>query len=128
MGVPESPAVGVEASGPSSAGSGDVAAAPRAAEFLQQRLRVGAGMLKALQAQIDETQALILDLRHRRQEAEEALRLYEQKLTAREHALDRVDERIAIAADRAEVLSNMVETAEVNLAVLAARAARSTER
>ena len=123
MGVPESPAVGAAASGPSSAGSSDVAAARRAAEFLQQRLRVGAGMLKALQAQIDETSSLIRDLRHRRQEAEEALRLYEQKLTAREHALDRVDERIALAADRAEVLSNMVESAEVNLAVLAARAA-----
>ncbi len=115
MGVPESPAVGVADSGPSPVVTSDVAAAERAAEFLQQRLRVGAGMLKALQAQIDELHGLARDLRHARQEAEQAL--------------DRVDERIALAADRAEVLSNMVESAEVNLAVIAGRAAgRSTER
>ncbi len=114
MGVPESPSAGVADSGPSSAGGGDVAAAVRAAEFLQQRLRVSAGMLKALQAQIDEMHSLSRDLRQGRQQVEQVL--------------DRVDERIALAADRAEVLSNMVETAEVNLAVLAARAARSTER
>ncbi len=115
MGVRESPESGAVAlSGPSSVGGGDVAAAGRAAEFLQQRLRVSAGMLKALQGQIDEMHGLFRDLRQGRQEVEQVL--------------DRVDERIALAADRAEVLSNMVESAEVNLAVLAARAARSTER
>jgi len=54
MGVPESPAAVVASSRPLSAGSSDIAAAERAAEFLQQRLSVSAGMLKALQAQIDE--------------------------------------------------------------------------
>ena len=126
MGVPDSPAAPVAVSGPSSAGSGDVAAAERVAEFLQQRLRVGAGMLKALQAQIDEMNGLVHDLRQGRQEAEQAVRLYEEKLIAREQALDRIDDRIALAADRAEALSNMVESAEVNLAVLAARAACGT--
>ena len=111
MGVPESPAVGVAHSGPSPAGRSDVAAAEQSAEFLQQRLKVGAGMLKALQAQIDQLHDLSRLLQQRRQEAEQAL--------------ERVDDRIALAADRAEVLSNMVESAEVNLAVLAGRAARA---
>ncbi|MCH7798587.1 MAG: hypothetical protein IID28_09115 [Planctomycetes bacterium] len=55
---------------------------------------------------------LLDDLRQGRQDAEQAL--------------DRVDQRIALAADRAENLSNMVESAEVNLAVLAGRAARKS--
>ena len=99
-----------------------------AAAFLQERLRVSAGALKALQTQIDEMQVLLAALRDGRQDAEKAVQLYEEKLTARERALDRVDERIALAADRTEALSNMVESAEVNLAVLLSRVARLTSR
>ncbi len=99
-----------------------------AAAFLQERLRVSAGALRALQTQIDEVHVLLRALRDGRQDAEKAVQLYEEKLTARERALDRVDDRIALAADRAETLANMVESAEVNLAVQLSRVARLSER
>lgn len=50
---------------------------------------------------------------------------YERQITAREEALARLDEELARAQDRAEALTRMVESAEVNVAVLAHKSAQA---
>ncbi|MHC4273631.1 MAG: hypothetical protein ACYTF2_08295 [Planctomycetota bacterium] len=82
-----------------------------ASGFLQERLRVSARMLKAFQTQIEHAEALLETLRRRQQDTE--------------RAMARIDERIDLASDRAEALTRLVESAEVNIAVLAHKTAQA---
>lgn len=57
-----------------------------------------------------------------------ALQRYEQQITARQPALAEMDQRIDDAKDRGETLAKLVESAEVNVAVLAHKSAQATKQ
>jgi septal ring factor EnvC (AmiA/AmiB activator) len=86
----------------------------RSSGFLQERLRVSARMLKAFQTQIEHAEALLETLRRRQQ--------------GTERAMAQIDERIDLAGDRAEALARLVESAEVNIAVLAHKTAQAASQ
>lgn len=90
--------------------SGARTEATRSSAFLQERLKVGAGMVKAFQTQIDRVEAMLTSLGRQRLEAE--------------RTLDEIEERIEFAHRRAEALTQLVESAEVNIAVTAHRSAQ----
>ncbi len=117
------PAMDVRASVPGGAQPPEVTTG---AQMLHERLRVGAQMLQALEAEIARAQHLLEELDRR---ADETLASrfthYERQISAREQALDRIDETLAAAGERAETLARMVESAEINIAVLAHKAARA---
>ena len=94
--------------------SGANTEASRSSSFLQDRLVVGARMVKAFQTQIDHVDALLEGLGRQRLEAE--------------RALEEIEERIELAHDRAEALTRLVESAEVNIAVTAHRSAQLASR
>ncbi len=120
--------------------------ASKTSAFLQDRLRVGVRMLKALQTQIEHAATVVdamessrasaieaaerlADIRglveHRIEEAVgSAFERSQRRLAAREAALDQVDEQIALADARAEAVTQLVESAEVNIAALAHKSAR----
>jgi chromosome segregation ATPase len=82
--------------------------------FLQERLKVSVRMLKAFQTQIEHVETLLETLSGRQRETQ--------------RALAEIDERIYLAADRAEALARFVESAEVNIAVAAHKSARAAMR
>jgi ABC-type transporter Mla subunit MlaD len=82
--------------------------------FLQERLGVSVRMLKAFQTQIEHVDSLLETLRARQQDVQ--------------HAMADIDERIDLARDRADALARLVESAEVNIAVLAHKTARAASR
>jgi chromosome segregation ATPase len=94
--------------------SGAKTEASRSSGFLQDRLLVGARLVKAFQTQIDHVDELLENLGRQRLEAE--------------RALDEIEERIEFARDRAENLTRLVESAEVNIAVTAHRSAQLASR
>ena len=95
-------------------------------DLLHQQLKLGVQVLQALEWEIAQARTLLDELDR---EAEEVLARrfarYERQISAREQALAQVDEQIAAAAERADHLARLVEGAEINIAVLAGRAART---
>jgi predicted nucleic acid-binding Zn-ribbon protein len=83
----------------------------QAAVALQERLRVSVRMLKAFQVQIEHIESVLAD------QAAASRRT--------EQTLAELDRRIAQAEDRAEAVTRLVESAEVNIAVLAHKTARN---
>jgi chromosome segregation ATPase len=88
--------------------------ASRSSGYLHDRLKVGARMVKAFQTQIDHVEAVLEGLGRQRLEAE--------------RTLEEIEERIELAHDRAEALTRLVESAEVNIAVTAHRSAQLASR
>ncbi len=86
----------------------------RSSGFLQERLRVSVRMLKAFQTQIEHVDSLLEMLRARQHDTE--------------RDLAEIDERIDLARDRTDALARLVESAEVNIAVLAHKTARAAGR
>ena len=84
------------------------------AGFLQERLRVSVRMLKAFQTQIEHIESLLETLQQRERDAQ--------------RTLAGIDERIECARQRAEALEDLVESAEVNIAVAAHKAAQVVKR
>jgi ABC-type transporter Mla subunit MlaD len=86
----------------------------RSSSFLQERLRVSVHMLTAFQTQIEQVESLLDTLRRRQQDAE--------------RAMAEIDERIDLAGQRTETLARLVESAEVNITVLAHKSAKAAGR
>ncbi|MHC4615670.1 MAG: hypothetical protein ACYTAU_19115 [Planctomycetota bacterium] len=82
--------------------------------FLQERLRVSVRMLTAFQTQIEHIESLLGTLRRRQQDAD--------------RAMVEIDERIDLARQRTEALAELVESAEVNITVLAHKSAKAAGR
>jgi chromosome segregation ATPase len=86
----------------------------RSSSFLQERLRVSVRMLTAFQTQIEQVESLLDTLRGRQQDAQ--------------RAMAEIDERISLAGQRTEALSRLVESAEINITVLAHKSAKAAGR
>jgi chromosome segregation ATPase len=71
-----------------------------ASVHLQERLRVGAQLLQALQSQIDRL---------------------DESIRGRQRTLESLESRVALMLERAERLEHAIESAEVNLAVKTSR-------
>ncbi len=84
----------------------------KASASLQERLKVSVRMLKALQLQLDGARAHADELARQRRRVEQAV--------------EEAEDRLGALLDRAEALSRLVESAEVNIAVAAHRAAART--
>jgi chromosome segregation ATPase len=82
--------------------------------FLQERLKVSVRMLDAFQTQIEHVGSLVEALRRQQQDAK--------------RAMAEVDERIGLAGERTDALTRLVESAEVNIAVLAHKSAKAAGR
>ena len=81
---------------------------------LQERLQVSVRMLTAFQTQIEHVESLLDTLGRRQQDAQ--------------RAMAEIDERISLAGQRTEALDRLVESAEVNITVLAHKSAKAAGR
>ena len=86
----------------------------RSTGHLQERLRVSVRMLTAFQTQIEQVESLLDTLRCRQQDTQ--------------RAMAEIDERISRADQRTEALARLVESAEVNITVLAHKSAQAAGR
>jgi ABC-type transporter Mla subunit MlaD len=86
----------------------------KSSSFLQERLRVSVRMLTAFQTQIEHVESLLDTLNRRQQDAE--------------RAMAQIDERIDLARQRTDALAELVESAEVNITVLAHKSAKAAGR
>jgi uncharacterized coiled-coil protein SlyX len=113
----------------------DPAAASAAPAQLQERLRLGARMMKAFQNQIDRVAEVSSELDERERRLETILATLETRLAAdagrraeREQRVDPVDERIADLESRIAGVTQLLETAEINAAALGHRVATARQR
>lgn len=105
------------------------------AQYLQDRLRVGARLLKALQLQIDHVQGLRAATQGTAEAAQRNVAdlaemrgiIERQARELLDSGLARIEERLAAARERAERIEAMVESAEVNIAVLLHKAAKAAQ-
>jgi chromosome segregation ATPase len=88
--------------------------ATKSSRFLQDRLKVSVRMLKAFQSQIEQIQSQIETLDNDRRSGQQLLA--------------EIEQRVDSVRDRTEALTQLVESAEVNIAVLAHRSAQAATK